>query len=129
MKGLPVKLGTSHPEIDDSGFAAALGDRSDSGKTVDVLGRFIPRAVRAKEGTEPRSQSWPGAGQMVEQTGLGMGLEGSCDAMLVSKFHFLKGVLGGFFTGLVQPCIALRLADSLNAMLCSLGRRGLILTS
>src|SRR3989442_9684037 len=41
-----------------------------------------------------------------------------------AKFHFLKGVLGGFFTGLVQPCIAstlLRSAQSVKAMPGSIG--------
>ena len=72
MKGLPVKLGTSRPEVDHSGFAAAPGHRSDAGKALHVLRLRIARAVGAKERQQPRCQRGARARQMVEELDLRM---------------------------------------------------------
>ena len=50
VESLQVKLGTGPPAINHSGFAAALGDRSDSAKALGILRGLITRAVRAKKG-------------------------------------------------------------------------------
>jgi hypothetical protein len=49
MEGLPVKLGAGPPKIDHAGLAAALGDRSDAAKAVNILRRRLARAIRTKE--------------------------------------------------------------------------------
>src|SRR6266446_993145 len=83
MECLPVKFGAGPPKINHFALPATFGDRSDSGKTLNILGGLIARAIRAKEGQQPRGQRRSGAGQMAEKMGLGMIVEHLFDAALV----------------------------------------------
>src|SRR5439155_25271276 len=81
VERLPVKFGAGVPKINHSGFAAAFGHRSDSGKTLDVARSLITGTIGAKEAQQPRGQGGACTREFVEQIGLGMIVEDFFDAV------------------------------------------------
>ena len=57
-------------------------DRSDAGVLLEAGCVGIPGSVRAKGGEQAGCGGWSRTRQALEQCGLGMGLEGLCDALL-----------------------------------------------
>ena len=83
MKGLPVELGTGPAHIDRFGFTAAFSYRSNSAKTLDVVGARVTGAVGSKKGQEPWSHCRAGAGQPIKKISFGVFTEELLDALLV----------------------------------------------
>src|SRR5439155_1220822 len=92
VERLPVKFGAGVPKIDHSGFAAAFGHRSDSGKTLDVAPSLITGTIGAKEAQQPRGQRGASTGEFAEQVGLGMIMEELFDTAVVIHDERVEGL-------------------------------------
>ena len=83
VEGLAQELRAVPAPMRPAALAAALDDRRDPGIGLHVLGRGVPGAVGAERGQQARRECGAGAGQVLEEEGVGMRAEPGRDLPLV----------------------------------------------
>ena len=71
-KGLSQEPGAAVTPVDPGVVAAVFGDRSDAGELEQLVGGLVSGPIVAEGGQEARSQLGSGAGQGIEQGGIGV---------------------------------------------------------
>lgn len=88
VKGLTEKARTRPADMDPFGLAAAHGNRSNSGESLEIPGGMVSISLRAERCQQTRSQRGAGAREGIENGKIGVRRRGLCDLAIETSDSF-----------------------------------------